>query len=165
MKWIKAISSGLVGIIGAVAVYELAVLWGVAPFNIAPLAAFMLRLGMEVGAAAFFVHLIYGMLWALVLVWIFDTNLSILKGLGLSVFLWLINGFVYAPYIGWGVFGFTGTPELAEAHQLYLRPGPWLASITLIYYLVYGAIVGWVTSNWIKSEADVAGQIRMHRED
>jgi hypothetical protein len=53
---------------------------------------------------------------------------TVWKGLGWGVFLWLLMGVVALPFLGWGFFGIAITPRIAVA--------------TLILHLVYGATLG-----------------------
>ncbi len=74
-------------------------------------------------------HLAYGGIWAALLTQVTD-RITIWKGLGLGVFLWLLMQVVVLPLIGWGLFGAAITPKIAVA--------------TLILHLIYGALVGWL---------------------
>jgi len=74
-------------------------------------------------------HLAYGGIWAALLTQVTD-RITIWKGLGLGVFLWLLMQVVVLPLIGWGLFGAAITPKIAAA--------------TLILHLIYGALVGWL---------------------
>jgi len=74
-------------------------------------------------------HLAYGGIWAALLTQVTD-QVTIWKGLGLGVFLWLLMQVVVLPLIGWGLFGAAITPKIAAA--------------TLILHLIYGALVGWL---------------------
>lgn len=163
MRWLKSVLVGLMAAAVGLFFYKILILTGLAPFNLTPLAAYIRRLGFELTGASG-VYLIYGVFCSLLLVWIFQTNVTPTKGVSLALFLWLIKGFVYAPYIGWGFFGFTGTPGLEDGSVLYLKPGPWFLLITLGYYMIYGYLVGLLASLWITSDEDVAGQIRQHKE-
>ena len=59
-------------------------------------------------------HLVYGGIWAALLTQV-TTRVTIRKGLGLGVFLWLLMQVVVLPFIGWGLFGTTITPKIAVA--------------------------------------------------
>ncbi len=74
-------------------------------------------------------HLVYGGIWAALLTQV-TTRVTIRKGLGLGVFLWLLMQVVVLPFIGWGLFGTTITPKIAVA--------------TLVLHLIYGVLVGWL---------------------
>ena len=74
-------------------------------------------------------HLAYGGIWAALLSQLTD-RVTIWKGLGLGVFLWLLMQVVVLPLIGWGLFGAAITPKIAAA--------------TLVLHLIYGALVGWL---------------------
>ena len=74
-------------------------------------------------------HLAYGGIWAALLTQVTD-HVTIWKGLGLGIFLWLLMQVVVLPLIGWGLFGASITPKIAVA--------------TLVLHLIYGALVGWL---------------------
>ena len=74
-------------------------------------------------------HLVYGGIWAALLTQVI-ARITIWKGLGLGVFLWLLMQVAVLPFIGWGLFGTTITPKIAVA--------------TLVLHLIYGALVGWL---------------------
>ncbi len=74
-------------------------------------------------------HLVYGGIWVALLIQVTD-RVTIWKGLGLGIFLWLLMQVVVLPLIGWGLFGAAITPKIAAA--------------TLILHLIYGALVGWL---------------------
>lgn len=74
-------------------------------------------------------HLAYGGIWTALLTQV-TARITIWKGLGLGVFLWLFMQVVVLPFIGWSMFGATITPKIAAA--------------TLVLHLIYGALVGWL---------------------
>ncbi len=74
-------------------------------------------------------HLAYGGIWASLLTQV-TYHVTIWKGLGLGIFLWLLMQVVVLPIIGWGLFGAWITPKIAVA--------------TLVLHLIYGALVGWL---------------------
>ena len=74
-------------------------------------------------------HLAYGGIWASLLTQV-TYHVTIWKGLGLGVFLWLVMQVAVLPFIGWGLFGTTITSKIAVA--------------TLVLHLIYGALVGWL---------------------
>lgn len=55
---------------------------------------------------------------------------TVLKGLGWGVLLWGLMGFVWLPYLGWGVFGLGISPRVAVA--------------TLVLHAIYGVTLGWL---------------------
>jgi hypothetical protein len=123
---------------------------GIAPFNVAPSYAFLYNLGIEESGYALLLHFCYGILWSYVLVYTFDDNLSIMKAIILAVVLWLFMMFVYSPLIGWGVFGFGYAHYLPAGHPLYLEGGFSYIPITLFVHLVYGWVLGYVSSRWLR---------------
>jgi hypothetical protein len=74
-------------------------------------------------------HFTYGGFWGAVLAGL-ARPVTIWKGLGLGVFLWLVMDIVVLPFLGWGFFGISITPRIAVA--------------TLILHLVYGFTLGWL---------------------
>ncbi len=72
-------------------------------------------------------HFGYGGFWGAVLAAL-TRPVTIWKGLGLGVFLWLLMQIAVFPFLGWGFFGIAITPRIAVA--------------TLILHLVYGATLG-----------------------
>ena len=79
---------------------------------------------------AILAHLCYGGFWAGALAMASDP-VTIGKGLGLGVFLWMLMQIVVLPFLGWGVFGMGITPAIA------------LATLVLhaVYGLTYGALM------------------------
>jgi hypothetical protein len=74
-------------------------------------------------------HLAYGGAWGGILA-ISTAPVTIPKGIGLGIFLWLLMQVIVLPLLGWGVFGTAITPEIAAA--------------TLVLHLIYGITVGWL---------------------
>ena len=73
-------------------------------------------------------HLAYGGVWAGILA-ASTRPVTIWKGLGLGVFLWLLMQIIVLPLLDWGAFGTAETPAIAVG--------------TLVLHLIYGAVVGW----------------------
>lgn len=78
------------------------------------------------GAAA---HLRYGGTFAGVLALV-ARPVTVWKGVGLAVVLWLVVQLVWLPVLGWGAFGVRVTPAIAVA--------------TLMLHLIYGVTAGWL---------------------
>jgi hypothetical protein len=53
---------------------------------------------------------------------------TLLKGLGWGLLLWVLMGVVFLPLVGWGLFGTSITPQIAVA--------------TLVLHLIYGTVLG-----------------------
>lgn len=109
---------------------------GVAPMpRPIPLALAVLVLGsaapqpllMIVGVVS---HLAYGGLWGGILA-ISTRPVTVMKGIGLGLFLWLLMQVIVLPLLGWGMFGTAITPAIAGA--------------TLMLHLIYGGTLGWLT--------------------
>lgn len=122
---------------------------GVAPFNVPPSYAFLYNLGVEQSGYALLLHFCYGIFWAYVLVYTFEDDISVAKALGLSVVLWLFMMLVYSPLIGWGFFGFGYAQNLAVDHPLYLDSSLSYIVITLLLHLIYGWVLGYLSSRWL----------------
>lgn len=153
MKWIKAAA---VGALGSLVMFLIIMFGihgaGIAPFNIPPSAAFLEKLGLNVGPLPLLVHFGYGATWSLVLVSLYGRDATIRTGLGLATGLWLFMMVVYSPIIGWGFFGFGGMGHnLDPSNLLHLgSPVKYVVS-TLVLHLIYGSIIGWLNPTWITS--------------
>lgn len=80
-------------------------------------------------AVAALSHLAYGGFWGGVLA-ASTRPVTVMKGVGLGVVLWLLMQVIVLPFLGWGLFGVSQTSMIAVA--------------TLILHLVYGATYGWL---------------------
>lgn len=80
-------------------------------------------------AVAVILHLGYGGFWGGAFATVVR-RVTIWKGIGLGVLLWLIMQVIVLPFLGWGLFGTAQTPKIAVA--------------TLVLHLVYGATYGWL---------------------
>ena len=74
-------------------------------------------------------HLAYGGFWGAILAALVRP-VTIWKGIGLGVFLWLVMQVAVLPFLGWGFFGLAISPRIAVA--------------TLVLHLVYGFALGWL---------------------
>lgn len=74
-------------------------------------------------------HLAYGGFWGAVLAAL-TRPVTIWKGIGLGLLLWLIMQIAVLPFLGWGLFGMTITSAIAVA--------------TLVLHLIYGVTLGWL---------------------
>jgi hypothetical protein len=148
MRWVK---SALVGALGSLVMFIIIMVGihgtGIAPFNVAPSAAFLVSLGIPTIPLALVVHFGYGALGSLVLVGVFRESTNWIKGIGLALFLWLVMMVIYSPIIGWGMFG-SATVDLSPKASLYLEPGLKYPVMTLILHLIYGGIIGWLNPYW-----------------
>lgn len=80
-------------------------------------------------ALAVALHLGYGGFWGGVFA-AFVRPVTVVRGVGLGVGLWLVMQVAVLPFLGWGLFGTAHTPKIAVA--------------TLVLHLVYGATFGWL---------------------
>lgn len=76
---------------------------------------------------AIIAHLGYGGMFGAIFA-VLTKRITILKGIGFSILLWLLMQLLVLPYLGWGVFGMSITPKIAVA--------------TLVLHLVYGITFG-----------------------
>lgn len=123
---------------------------GIAPFTVPPSAAFLHNLGIDGEEYALLLHFCYGILWSYVFVFTFEEDVSITKALILSVILWFFMMMVYSPLIGWGIFGLGYAHNLASDHPLYLANSLSYVVITLALHLIYGSILGYLNSRWLR---------------
>lgn len=72
-------------------------------------------------------HLGYGGVWGGVLAGV-ARPVTVWKGVGLGLLLWLLMQLAVLPWLGWGLFGAARTPAIALA--------------TLVLHLVYGVTLG-----------------------
>lgn len=72
-------------------------------------------------------HFLYGGVWGAVL-WTAVPPLTVPKGVGLALLLWVVMLLAWLPFLGWGVFGSAITVKIAVA--------------TLVLHLVYGGVLG-----------------------
>lgn len=73
-------------------------------------------------------HLLYGGAFGALLTG-FARSVTLTKGFGLGVALWILMQVTFLPFLGWGLFGTAITPKIGVA--------------TLVLHLVYGGTVGW----------------------
>jgi len=159
MQWLKA---AIIGALAALVMFLLmfaAIQSGMAPFNVPPSAAFLVKLGLPAMPLALIVHFGYGIVWSIILVAVFKHRTSIGRGIGLAMALWLIMMLIYSPIIGWGLFGAADTSNLPAKLQLGSTVKYIVASLVL--HLIYGGIIGWLNPVWIyrgsARRADQAG--------
>lgn len=72
-------------------------------------------------------HLAYGGFWGGTL-WAITRRITVWKGIGLGVFLWLIMQLAVFPFLGWGVFASGLNSKIAPA--------------ALVEHLVFGTVLG-----------------------
>ncbi len=118
------------------------------PFHSLPATAFLINLGIHSKVFALLLHFGYGTLWSLVLVYGFEEDISLKRGLGFSMILWFFMMVVYCPIMGWGFFGFGYSYLLRPDDPLYLSGGPMFIISTIAVHLVYGACIGWLNGRW-----------------
>lgn len=73
-------------------------------------------------------HLVYGSFWGATLTRM-TPHVTLWKGVGMGLFLWLVMQVAVLPLLGWGPFGTAVTPAVAVA--------------TLVLHLIYGSLLGW----------------------
>jgi Na+/proline symporter len=82
-----------------------------------------------------------------VLVQLAKGSTNLVRGILLSIGLWLVMMLILSPVIGWGVFG-AATADGAKEAKLYLAPGPKYPIATLVIHLVYGLVMGSLNRSW-----------------
>ena len=92
-------------------------------------------------ALAVVLHLGYGGFWGGAFA-AAVRRVTVWKGIGLGVLLWLIMQVTVLPFLGWGLFGTAQTPKIAVA--------------TLVLHLAYGATYGWLM------DRQARGAVRRH---
>ena len=149
MYWLKA---ALIGALGSLVMFIIMMAAihgaGVAPFNIPPSAAFLERLGLNVGPLPLLAHFGYGAFWSIVFASLFKKQMNVWRGLGLAAALWLFMMIAYSPIIGWGVFGFGATERAAE-HALHLGSPVKYVIATAVLHAVYGLVIGLLNPLWL----------------
>lgn len=154
MKWIKTIIIGIVAtFVMDIAMNSFMMLFGFAPTNIHPAAAFLYNLGLEFETLSVLLHYSYGTLWAIVFVYAFEQNFSALKGILFAGVLWLFMMLVYSPVIGWGFFGIGNAQLLESSHPLYLSSTVDYLIITISVHIAYGVTLGFLAKNVISPES------------
>lgn len=157
MNWIKSAIVGAVASLAMFLLIQLAIetrlsglagLYGV--FNVPPSAALLIKLGLPAKPLALIIHFLYGIAGSLILTKLYWSRINVVRGMGLSVVLWLILMLVYSPIIGWGLFGFgASASELPVDHPRHLGAPLKYIYVTLFVHLVYGMIVGWTNRRWL----------------
>jgi hypothetical protein len=142
--------SALAGALGALIMFiimQLGLFSGMAPFHVPPSAALLNKWGIPAKPLALVIHFGYGAFWSIILLLIYKSEVSIGKGIGLAIGLWLLMMLVHSPLIGWGVFGTADTSALPVALQLGSTMK--FIMITLLLHLIYGAVIGWGNRQWV----------------
>lgn len=159
VKWVKAFIVGLAGaLVMFVFMFVGIKVTGFAPFEMPPSQAFLKSMGIPPKPLGLFAHFGYGGFFSVVLVWLFRNRVTLGKGIGLSLVLWLGMMLGYSPLIGWGVFGINGTRETL-APALQLSSVPKYIVMTLVLHLIYGLIIGWLNPLWIQFDSGIEGTI------
>ncbi|MDR9418055.1 DUF6789 family protein [Gracilimonas sp.] len=150
MKWFKTIIIGIIATFAMdIVMNVLMMVFGLSPTNIHPAAAFLFNLGIESKVLSVILHYSYGTLWALVFVYAFERNFSIIRGILFALVLWLFMMLVYSPVIGWGFFGIGNAQLLDSSHPLYLSSTLHYLIVTLAVHLAYGSTLGFSSKKFI----------------
>lgn len=155
-SWWLALLAGIVGSIVMFFIMSFTIGRNMAPFNVPPSAAMVIKAGFNPKPLALIVHLVYGALDSLIMVAIFRTASSVKTGLIVAFFMWLIFMIIYSPIIGWGFFGFGEASTLPMDAPLYLAPGAKFLIVTLILHIIYGVIIGLLDHWFVRAKATVA---------
>jgi len=146
MKWVKASLVGLLGSLLMFILMQLAMGAGMAPFEMAPSAAFLEQLGLPPKPLALVVHFGYGLVWSVIFVALWRERANWLRGLLLAGFLWLVMMLVFSPIIGWGVFGANAPVEQTPVLQ---STGRYVIA-SAVLHIVYGLTIGILNPLWIR---------------
>lgn len=150
MKWLKAAVVGALGSAAMTVVMLLYIRSGLAPFNVPPSSAFLLKLGVGGRPLSLLMHFGYGAFWSVVLVAVCGRRTNVARGLALAAVLLIIYLAAYAPVIGWAFLGFGGPGHgLPPSDPLYLGGPLNHLFISTAMHVVYGLTVGWLDSAWI----------------
>lgn len=151
----KSATIGLLGSLVMFVLMQIGLGLGVAPFELPPSAAFLIRFDIPPKPLALIGHFLYGAFWSIILVLLFKKKAGVGNGIGLSIFLWLIMMLIISPMIGWGIFGMGELPNDpiyqevdGEKGQLFLEGGPQYAIVTLVLHLIYGITIGLGDRKW-----------------
>lgn len=149
MRLLKAAIVGLVSSLIMLIVMILAIfIIAFTPFHSLPSTAFLINVGIHSEVFSLLLHFAYGTLWSVVLVYGFEEDVTLLKGLGFAMILWFFMMVVYSPIMGWGFFGFGYSYLLSPSDPLYLSTGPMYIISTIAVHVVYGVCVGWLNEHW-----------------
>mgnify|MGYP006434618163 CR=1 FL=1 len=145
-------AAGLIaGIIMFIPMVFLVKIAEVAPFNIPPSAALLKSLGLPYQPpVAPALHFIYGIVAAIVFVALFKNSLTIMKALAFSGVMWLVLMLVFAPIIGWGVFGTADTGNLPP--ELQLGATLKFIVVTLALHILYALVMGYSAKKLVREE-------------
>jgi hypothetical protein len=153
MKYGKAAVVGAIGSLAMFAVLFVGIhVTGIAPFNQPPSAAFLTKIGLNIGPLALVVHFGYGAFWSVVLLGWKGNDVSLWSGLGVATGLWALMMLVLSPLIGWGIFG-TAPPEVPADHPLYLESPVKYVALTAVLHVLYGAVIGSGNAVWTAERA------------
>ena len=154
-----ALKTAVTGFVASLAVTLLIMLnihgTGMAPFNVPPVMAFLITFGITAKPLALIMHFAYGIFWSFLFVMVLKRGMTIAKGLGMGILMWLIMMLIYSPIMGWGVAGFGAAHHALSADAaLYLgNPVKYLV-MTLVAHLIYGLIIGVGNTCWIRKCED-----------
>jgi hypothetical protein len=151
--YIKAIIIGVGASLAVTVLVSTGIALGKAPFNIPPVAAFLKSIGIPAKPFGLILHLIYGSIACVGLIYIFKDKTQLKHGLILACSMWLMMMLVYSPVIGWGIFGFNApNHELAQTDSLYIGSPVKYTFITFIVHMIYGFIIGLAPGKFITEE-------------
>lgn len=148
----KLVTKSFIGGLAGALVFLLLMQWllnsAYAPFNITPVAAFVLTIGIPAIPWTTVVTFLFGAVMSVILALLYGPNLKAGNGLSLGISLWLIMMVGISPIIDWGVFG-TGDAHFKEKEDTFYLAKGWIYPIaTLVIHLIYGITVGLINRYW-----------------
>lgn len=151
---LKSFISGLAGGL----IFYLCIQWllssGYAPFNVGPIAALLLKIGIPPTPWAAIVVLLVGGAMSSLLTLLYGDNINTGHGISLGISLWLLMMLAVSPMVEWGVFGVGDANFLDKGEIFYLKSGWKYPLVMLGFHLVYGLIVGFLDAKWAVGHID-----------
>lgn len=153
--WLKATTIGFLASLCVMLVMLLLIRLDLAPYSVPPPLALAAALRLQPWPMqGVILHYAFGIFWALVFLALFRRRLTLRNGLLLGLLMWGVFMLILAPLMGWGMF-VTRAADYARLPDdpLYLRSMPGFLGISLLFSLMQGALVGWLSRRWIGLEA------------
>lgn len=156
MSWLKAGGAGVIGGAFLFVVLEFILFTGILAVPYSPGGEILQFLGLSSVYMLMSLNLLSGICWSLLLVWIFRNNVNLWAGFSLGFILWLGYNFIFTLLAGQGIFG------LGVGYSLW-ESVVFIAG-TLLIYLCFGSIIGYLNGRWIYFETGISEEISSYRE-